>query len=352
MRFFGLPHVAALLLALIVGAGLVAAPDAIAQPTPFGVPAAPSAAPEAPSGEQGIVSELSNRLIALQRKLHGDLGEAIGRIKTERWTAGLLTLIGLSFLYGVVHAAGPGHGKAVISSYVLANQETLRRGVILSFVSAIAQAATAVALVGLLAAILNASGAAITGWTNWLETASYALLAALGLYLLARQIARALAQLGFRAEPRLAHAHAGHGGHDRHGHDHGGHDHSCCGHSHAPPPEMLTEKVTFGSMAAVVAAVGLRPCTGAILVLVFALAQGIFWAGVAATFVMALGTAITVSALAALAVTSRDAAMRFAGAGSGWGAALWTGISVAGAGAIFLFGAAMMLASLGPSRPF
>ena len=57
-------------------------------------------------------------------------------------------LLGLSFLYGIFHAAGPGHGKAVISSYVVANEETWRRGVVLSFASALLQAFVAVAFVG------------------------------------------------------------------------------------------------------------------------------------------------------------------------------------------------------------
>ena len=66
-------------------------------------------------------------------------------------------LFGLSFLYGVFHAAGPGHGKAVISSYMVANDETWRRGVVLSFASALLQALVAVAIVGVAAALLNAT---------------------------------------------------------------------------------------------------------------------------------------------------------------------------------------------------
>lgn len=308
--------------------------------SPFGVPGAPPAAAPVESG--GRFDALGRRFLAVQQRLHRQLGDSIETLKTERAAAGMLVLIALSFGYGIVHAAGPGHGKAVISSYVLANEETVRRGILLSFVSAIAQALTAVALVGLLAILFNSSGARITGWTNTLETASYALIAGLGLYLLVRELLAL-----FRPAP-VGHGHAG-----RHAHHHAGHDHSCgCGHSHAPPAEALKHPVTLKSMAAVVAAVGIRPCTGAILVLIFALAQGLFWAGVAATFAMALGTAITVSALAALAVGSRDLALRYAGAGSGWASTIWTVCSVGGAAAILLLGAALFAASLGPARPF
>ena len=98
--------------------------------------------------------------------------------------------------------------------------------------------------------------------------------------------------------------------------------------------------------------VGVRPCTGAILVLVFALTQGMFWAGVAATFAMALGTAITVAALASLALGSRELALRLGGANAAWANAVLTACTICGALVIFLFGTLLFIGSLGPARPF
>jgi len=103
---------------------------------------------------------------------------------------------------------------------------------------------------------------------------------------------------------------------------------------------------------AVVFSVGIRPCTGAILVLVFALTQGLFWAGVAATFAMALGTALTVAVLASLALGSRELALRLGGANAAWAEAVWTACAIGGAAIIFLFGTLLFIASLGPARPF
>jgi ABC-type nickel/cobalt efflux system permease component RcnA len=103
---------------------------------------------------------------------------------------------------------------------------------------------------------------------------------------------------------------------------------------------------------AVVFSVGIRPCTGAILVLVFALTQGLFWAGVAATFAMAFGTAITVAALASLALGSRELALRLGGANAMWANAVWTACAIGGALIICLFGTLLFIASLGPARPF
>jgi nickel/cobalt exporter len=93
-------------------------------------------------------------------------------------------LFGLSFLYGIFHAAGPGHGKAVISSYIVANNETWTRGVVLSFASALIQALVAVVLVGMAAALLNATAAAMGRAVNVIEIVSYSLIIVIGVRLL------------------------------------------------------------------------------------------------------------------------------------------------------------------------
>jgi ABC-type nickel/cobalt efflux system permease component RcnA len=103
---------------------------------------------------------------------------------------------------------------------------------------------------------------------------------------------------------------------------------------------------------AVVISVGIRPCSGAILVLVFALAQGLFWAGVAATFAMALGTAITVAVLATLALGTRGLALKLGGENAAWVDGVWTICTIGGALIILLSGLLLFAASLGPARPF
>jgi hypothetical protein len=80
-----------------------------------------------------------------------------------------ITLAMLSFVYGVLHAIGPGHGKTIISSYVVANEETVRRGVIISFIAAGLQALSAIVLVGVLLIALGATGLQVNAWSNQLE---------------------------------------------------------------------------------------------------------------------------------------------------------------------------------------
>ena len=99
-----------------------------------------------------------------------------------------------------------------------------------------------------------------------------------------------------------------------------------------------------------IVAVGLRPCSGAILVLVFALAQGMLWAGVAATFVMGLGTAITVAAIATLAVGARELAQKFAGSQSGYGMLALRGIETGAAFVILAFGSLLLFGYLFSER--
>jgi len=263
------------------------------------------------------------------------------------------TLMGISFAYGIFHAAGPGHGKAVISSYLVANDETWRRGVVLSFASAILQAFTAIAIVGIAAVLLGATAKVMGDTVRVIEIVSYAMIIGIGLRLLwvkGRAFLGLLRPQTHGQHDHAQHAHA-HDHHHNHGHAHGhGHDHqddpaeeaSAWGHAHAPEPRELAGRHWFKRGLAATVAVGLRPCSGAIIVLVFALAQGLFWIGVASTFVMGIGTAITVAAIATLAVGARGLAGRLAKAKPGAGMLAIRGLETAAAVVIVAFGALLL----------
>ncbi|HXX09471.1 MAG TPA: nickel/cobalt transporter [Pseudolabrys sp.] len=325
---------------------LFAAIDA-ALAQPFGMSRAPATAE---------VGGFSGWILAKQAEFYRMLSGLIRAAKADGSAA--YTLLGISFLYGMFHAAGPGHGKAVISSYLVANDETWRRGIVFSFASAILQAFTAIAVVGIAAALLGATAKAMGNTVRVIEIVSYALIILIGLRLLWVK-GRAFLRL-LRGEAPAHHAHGhdhGHHHHDHaHGHDHhhghahgnGHHDHdhddeaSAWGHAHAPEPQELTGKHWFRRGLSAIVAVGLRPCSGAIIVLVFALAQGLFWIGVASTFVMGIGTAITVAIIATLAVGARGLAGRLAKAKPGVGMILVRGLETAAALVIVLFGAALL----------
>jgi nickel/cobalt exporter len=313
---------------------VVAIDAALAQP--FGMTRAASPAE---------VGGLTGWILAKQAEFYRMFSGLIRASKSDGSAA--YTLLGISFLYGIFHAAGPGHGKAVISSYLVANDETWRRGIVLSFASAILQAFTAIALVGIAAVLLGATAKAMGNTVRVIEIVSYGLIIMIGLRLLWVKGRAFLKLLRAGAHEHDTHNHAHDHGHHHHGHAHdhsNGHadEASAWGHAHAPEPSELTGQHWLRHGLSTIVAVGLRPCSGAIIVLVFALAQGLFWIGVASTFLMGLGTAITVAAIATLAVGARGLAGRFAKAKPGAGLILIRGLETAAALVIIVFGAALL----------
>jgi ABC-type nickel/cobalt efflux system permease component RcnA len=261
-------------------------------------------------------------------------------------------LLAISFAYGVFHAAGPGHGKAVISSYLVANEETARRGIALAFASALMQALVAVLIVGVCAWLLNATAKTMCGAERAIEIASYALIAAFGARLVWTKgggFFRALQTP--RPVPAMAAATPHHHDHHHHGHHDHGHVHDeHCGHSHGPTPDQLAGPGGWRRGLGAIFAVGIRPCSGAILVLVFALAQGLFWAGVAATFVMGFGTAITVAVIAVIAVSAKDLARRLSAGREGGGALLMRGSEFGAAGLVLVLGVGLLAGYIAAER--
>ncbi|MDX8465264.1 nickel/cobalt transporter [Mesorhizobium sp. VK23B] len=320
----------------------------------------------------------------------------------------LWLLVGLSFAYGIFHAAGPGHGKAVISSYMVANEVALRRGIMLSFVSALLQGLTAVVVMMLAYFVLRGTAISMTDAAWFLEISSYVLVTLFGAWLLWRKLGPSILRLFGRAPAyslsaaHAGHSHGGHAGHSRahshahshsthahaahshalhahhdhaahshshaHSHDHGAHDHhhdhaahdhdhghhdhgpgevcETCGHSHAPDPALLSgDRFDWKTAWSAVAAVGIRPCSGALIVLSFALLNGLWMGGLLSVLAMSIGTAITVSALATIAVTAKNWAVYFAGDGR-IGNRIHSIVEIGGAAFIFLVGLLLLSAGL------
>jgi nickel/cobalt exporter len=358
---------------VVVLAGDSAVHHLMAQ-NPFGGPR-PTAEPQ--------IGGIVGWLLTKQSEFYREMSATIRAAKSDG--SAVWTLLAISFAYGIFHAAGPGHGKAVISSYLVANQETARRGIALSFASALMQSLVAVMIVAVCAWLLNATAKTMCGAEKAIEIASYGLIAAFGLRLVwtkggafmrAPQVRPPAPVLALAAA--APHDHASHG-HDHHhddhahsqaqvhsrvahhdhdhDHDHDEHDHAHdhvhdehCGHSHGPDPSELAGPGGWRRGLSAILTVGIRPCSGAILVLVFALAQGLFWAGIAATFVMGLGTAITVATIAALAVSAKDVARRLSGARDGGGALFMRGVEFAAAGLVLLFGLGLLLGYIAAER--
>jgi nickel/cobalt exporter len=307
-----------------------------------------------------------------QRNFYRAMNEALSALKTDFnafWVLG-----GLSFLYGVFHAAGPGHGKVVISSYVLANERQVRRGIVLSFASAMMQSVVAVVFVLVAALALNATSLAMADAANWIGIASYGLVALLGLWLIARKLFgwghshhhHEPVDLTQKAKASL-HAGQGHAlnrgqldiaskfqqgpdafgrqpGDPHYGHNHGQDDHHDHDHHHVVTADQV--KGDWREQLGVVLGVGLRPCSGALVVLVFALSQGLLAAGIVAVFLMGLGTAITVAVLASVAVGAKGLARKLLGRRESLASGIIWWAELLGAMLVFTFGMILLLASL------
>jgi len=250
---------------------------------------------------------------------------------------GMIWLVGLSFLYGILHAAGPGHGKAVITAYLVADQASLRRGVLLSFFSSILQALSAICII--LAIFLFLPGQ-LTQTTHFVIILSYVLVTLVGLWLLVRHSLRLIRRKkpaanldalfdGAPAHPPVAILSSGlststtreesrpglawrrDNNASLAGAAFSGWRNICreCGQMHLIDADHLQQKLRLKTALSLIFATGLRPCNGALFVMSFALLNRLETIGIVAVFAMAFGTFITVSCLASLAVYARNLAL-------------------------------------------
>jgi nickel/cobalt exporter len=264
-----------------------------------------------------------------QQAFYGSMSGTLRQIKTSSPYAAAWTLMFLSFGYGIFHAAGPGHGKTVISAWLLATENELKRGIVIAFLSSVIQALVAILLVSILLLLVASAGSTARDVGGFLESASYAMIGAMGLYLI---------WTALRPKPLQVH-------HDHHHHNHV-HDENC-GHAHVAEAKQVRGQWSLTKAFSLAFAVGIRPCTGAILVLILANALGIYWAGVASTLVMAIGTFLTVSVIAAIAVYSKKLAMHLASRDDRWLGWLGLTLRLGGGLAIAGLGGLLFLGSLG-----
>lgn len=307
---------AALWLACILFATPVLAQDAPAPRNPFtGAPQKESTA--APPVAPSLLARLGGEMFRLQGRMNKALAEQMRGIRDGGIGGALLAGVALAFLYGALHVAGPGHGKAVIVSYFLGRDATIRRGLWLGVQIAATHVVAAIVLVWAAdAAVRHAFGGAPPAMRA-MQAISYGAIVLVGLHML-WQAAR-----GWRGQTVAV------CGHD-HSHDHRHHDHG-------------SERARQGVLSF---AVGLVPCTGATLVMLYALANGILYAGIVMVVAIGVGMAATMTLIGIATILARRATLtRLAGSeadGARWAA----GLQLAAGAAICLLGALLFWQSL------
>ncbi len=309
-----------------------------------------AAAPDEAAASLSLLPEPLRGAAQSLNRLQADLSRQMtGRLQEMRDADGGGSLVAgawlclIAFVYGVLHAAGPGHGKLVVSSYFLANRAAWWRGVRLSVGAALTQALAAILLVGIPVLLLDMTRASALGSIRYLELVSYGLMTLVGLVLLVRA-ARGQTGCGHdhSGGPIAGHVHGPACGHAHHHHDH--HDH----HHHNDHADHTHAAAADGRGFRLLAlAVGCRPCSGAVLVLLFALANDMVAAGLMAVLVMAAGVALTTSAAGFVGIGARRGVERLLSAHPRATDLAERGLAFAGAGLVTLLGGALFLAALG-----
>ena len=254
------------------------------------------------------------------------------------------SLLAFSFVYGVLHALGPGHGKIVITTWLATHPSKLKSSIGLTLASSLLQGGVAIALVVVVLSLLQLPARQLHMSSFWLEKGSYALVGVLGLILCWRALKKLRALLKKPTFKSFT---------PHHVHD----EHCGCGHQHLPTQEQLQNGDDWRARLMIILSMGMRPCSGAIMVLLFSKVIGVFGWGVASALAMAAGTSLTISTLALLVHSFRQLAVKLSGSKTPvlWRQIGWTTLALAG-GVILLVAAVTMWMSAVPVgrglRPF
>jgi nickel/cobalt transporter (NicO) family protein len=302
---------------------LTLSPLALAQTNPLtGRPAPTEAA--APATQAGPLARAWRVVLTIQRDLVERMARHVREMKEGNSFAALFVGIGVGLLYGILHTLGPGHGKFAVASYFLSQGATVRRGALMGAQVAITHVIAAIVLVAIADVTVRMIMSDQAAELRVMRLMGFGVLALTGLYMLVMALRAAFA--GGAPAHDCGHDH----GHHHHHHHHHGHD-----HAHAHRQQGL---VAIGA--------GLAPCTGSIMVMLFALANDVLWAGIVMVAAIAAGMAVTIFALGLLALWGRAQILKRMDAASPRYMWLDRGLHIAGGLLIFLFSAALFVDAL------
>ena len=261
--------------------------------------------------------------LSTQITLHRYLVMYLLQLNNHQLSGGLWLLVG-AFFYGVLHAIGPGHGKFIVTTWLGTNQESPLAARLIPFFGSLLQGVSAIAFVFILAVGFNLASGDLSQSRWYVEKSSALLIGGFGCYVIF-QAARSLPTRGLRIH-RMKPLHTGHAP-------------DCgCGHHHGVG---LATSGDWKTRAGVMLSIGARPCSGAIMILLFSNALGMVSWGMAAVMTMSLGTGLSIIGLS-LAVRyarNRTAAL-FGGQRQTW---IVPALKIAGGMAIILFASVLFL---------
>ncbi|MGX2974660.1 nickel/cobalt transporter [Ursidibacter arcticus] len=248
-------------------------------------------------------------VVELQKVFNLELSNALKTIHQAPQQAGLSLML-ISFLYGIFHAVGPGHGKFILTSYLSLEKTKLPQTLRVTLLSALVQGLVAVALVTILVVIFTLSRSYFNVTLKWVERGSFLLMILFGSYWLWQSL-RPMLQKNQPKRPLVIRKIQPLSSSNLHLVPIHQHSEDCgCGHKHLPSAKEIDNIQDWKSMWLVVLSIGLRPCSGAILVLFLAYTLDLYLWGVASAMMMAVGTALTLSCFACLVLFARNKAIQ------------------------------------------
>ncbi|PLX37766.1 MAG: hypothetical protein C0606_05700 [Hyphomicrobiales bacterium] len=262
---------------------------------------------------------------------------AMSAIRDDRSFTAIAPAILIAFAYGLFHTLGPGHGKAVVVSYFVGAGGSLGRGLLMGVRIAVVHVLSAIVVVFLLDfAVRQATGAAPSDY-RLIRLGSYAVIIAIGSFMLWRAIRAVLdhRRAGNAAEH---HTHAGHEHSHDHSHDHG-HAHSSCAACNA-----AQARTSGGGWLAV--AVGAIPCTGALLVMLFGLANDLIGPAIVMVAAISAGMALAMSGIGIAAILGRRWLERRMISGGTGQVRFELGAGLVGAASVFVIGLGLFTMTL------
>jgi nickel/cobalt transporter (NicO) family protein len=264
----------------------------------------------------GKLTPLHDAIQQMQHAAQNRLAAAVRAIRAGQPGA-LAALLLMTFGYGVLHAAGPGHGKMLIGGYAVAKRVRPMPVIAIALAASLAQAGVAILLVYTTLAALDWTREAVLGLSDDVfAPVSYGLVGLVGIWMILRSL-RHMGAAPARLMPIQGHgattspmqntvpdlvrpiSHT-HGTGDGHVHD------AHCGHAHGPSLEQIADVTTWRQAGLLIAGVAMRPCSGALFLLILTWRLGIGSAGIAGVVAMGLGTALVTVGVAMLAIWARE----------------------------------------------
>lgn len=222
-------------------------------------------------------TQFINRIVFIQKEFNKKLSILVNEIKSGKKGA-IFLIIFFSFLYGIIHAAGPGHGKTLVGSYFLSKNAPFVKGAIAGFSIAVIHSISAISIIGLIYLFIKKS--TLVNFENYnhvIRSISYSLIVLIGFFMITKTIYTIFKHKFFNNDENA----------------------------------FIEKSIKNKDFKAIVSAAGIVPCPGAAMILIFSMNEGLFFIGIISVLFMSIGMALTITIIAEIIIISKKAGIFF-----------------------------------------